>query len=69
MAVQGERAFVLYHIFPPGERANGQLAELLVTDGKLSCVREFGRMKLEASKEPGSEAAAPLNSDYPSSER
>ncbi len=53
VVVQGERAFILYHCFAPGARgATGQLAELLVTDGKLSCVREFGRMKLEASKAP-----------------
>ncbi len=53
VVLQGDRAFILYHCFTPGARgANGQLAELLVAGGKLSCVREFGRMKLESSKAP-----------------
>ena len=54
VVVQGERAFLLYHCFVrPGNRgATGQLAELLVIDGKLSCTREFGKMRLDASKAP-----------------
>lgn len=51
VALQGNRAFLLYHTNSGGQSV-GQLAELLCKDGVLSATRDVKPMKLEASKAP-----------------
>jgi hypothetical protein len=58
VAIQGERAFILYHTNSGGKTV-GQLAELLCEEGVLSATRDIKPMKLNASKAPWFRGGAP----------